>query len=314
MRKFMPCTLRYALCASALQKSKIIPYIILGVYRMNQNTFEKILNIWQDHEQQSIANIPTEKTAACLSFAQFELAYFSAEQQQHIQQCNYCSQMNRLFNKYRTQPDSISITVDKKIEQRSLWEKLKNSLSNFIDRSGNFIAPIPRPIRFAVPVIAALILIFILRPTDAKYAALAQIEPLFYQPIESRGEESLSETEKLFQQGMAFYQQGDYDSAINKLLLVIKKQPEDVNANFYIGLCYLLIKNPDRAIFHLQKVIELNGDFLLEKCYWYLGNAYLLKNDGKKAVKMFEKVVAMEGDFEWEARGMIVDIKEISNR
>jgi tetratricopeptide (TPR) repeat protein len=106
----------------------------------------------------------------------------------------------------------------------------------------------------------------------------------------------------------------DYGSAINKLLLVIKKQPEDMNANFYVGLCYLLTKKTDRAIFHLQRIIELNGEFLYEKCYWYLGNAYLMKEDGKKALEMFEKVVAMEGDFEWEAREMIVDIKEISNK
>ena len=142
--------------------------------------------------------------------------------------------------------------------------------------------------------IATIILIFALTTPEGKYAPLARIEPLYYQSIESRGEESLTETEKLFQQGIAFYQQADYDSAINKLLLVIKRQPEDVNANFYVGLCYLLTKKANQAIFHLQKVIELNGEFLFEKCYWYLGNAYLLENNGKKALDIFEKVVAME--------------------
>lgn len=42
--------------------------------------------------------------------------------------------------------------------------------------------------------------------------------------------------------------------------------------------------------------------------------AYLLKEDEKKALEMFEKVVAMEEDFEWEAREMIDNIKEISDR
>lgn len=278
---------------------------------MNQNTFEKILNIWKDHEQQSMANMPTEKTTECLSFAQFEANNFSIEQQQHIQQCNYCSRMIRLFDKYRLSQHTVSIAADEKTEQESLWEKLKEKLSDFISGIANSIAPLPRPIRIAVPVIAVVILIFILRPTDAKYSALARIEPLYYQPIESRGEESLSETERLFQQGMAFYQQGEFQSAINKLLLVIKTQPDDVNANFYVGLCYLLTKKPDRAIIFMQKVIELNGEFLFEKCYWYLGNAYLLKNDRKKALEMFEKVVGMEGDFEWEAKGMIKKISKI---
>jgi tetratricopeptide (TPR) repeat protein len=309
--------MRYAPCRAALQKSKKISYIILGVDSMNQKTFEKILNTWKEHEYQSIAKMPTEKSAACLSFAQFEAGEFSSEQQEHIHQCNYCSRMNRLFDKYRRQQDAVSIAVDEKAtraKQELLWEKLKENLSGFINGLGNFVAPIPKPIRLAIPiVIAALIMIFIIQTPEAKYAALARIEPLYYQSIESRGEESLSENERLFQQGMAFYQQGKYGPAINKLLLVIKKQPEDVNVNFYVGLCYLLIKNPDRAIFYLQKVIELNGEFLFEKCYWYLGNAYLLKNDRKKALKMFEKVVAMEGDYEWEAKEMIERIEKIVN-
>lgn len=278
---------------------------------MNQNTFEKILNIWQAQEQQSMANMPTEKTTECLSFAQFEANNFSIEQQQHIQQCNYCSRMIRLFDKYRLSQHTVSIAADEKTEQESLWEKLKEKLSDFISGIANSIAPLPRPIRIAIPVIAVLILIFILRPADANYTTLARIEPLYYQPIETRGEESLSKTERLFQQGMAFYQQQNYKSAINKLLLIIESQPEDANANFYLGLCYLLMKKNDRAILHLHKVIELKGEFLYEKCYWYLGNAYLLKNDGNKALSMFEKVVELEGDFEWEAREMI---EKISNK
>jgi TolA-binding protein len=285
---------------------------------MNQTTFEKILKLWKESEQTRIAKMPIAKTDACLSFAQFEAAEFSREQQKHIHRCNYCSRMNTLFDKYRSQQIDFSISVEEQktmSDREPIREKLKKNLGGFVKELSNYIPPIPKPIRITIPVIiAVLILIFVLRTPEAKYAALARIEPLYYQSIESRGEETLSETEKLFQQGMAFYQQGDYDSAINKLLLVIKNLPEDVNANFYVGLCYLLMKKTDRAIFHLQKVIEMKGEFLFEKCYWYLGNAYLLKNDGKQALKMFDKAVAMEGDFEWEAMEMIVDIKEISNK
>jgi|GEM_PF-2559895 len=282
---------------------------------MDQKIFEHILKLWKNREEQEQQALVFSKTGSCISFEQFDAADFSIEQQEHIQQCNYCSRMNRLFDKYRRQQDAVLIAVDEKearVQQESLWEKLKENLNGFIHGLGNFVAPIPSPIRLGIPImIIALILIFVLRTPEAKYATLARIEPLYYQPIESRGEASLSETEKLFQQGMAFYQQGNYQCAINKLLLVSKSQPDEVNANFYVGLCYLLTKKADRAILHLQKVIELNGEFLFEKCYWYLGNAYLLKEDGKKALEMFEKVVAMEGDFEWEARGMIEKISKI---
>ena len=317
-RKAKNCSMLQALCAmlSALCKNEKEFRIYFWEFeRMNQNTFEKILKIWHQSEQARTAKMSPAKTESCLSFAQFEAAEFTPEQQEHIHHCHYCARMNVLFEKYRSQRNEIPIPVfekDAKVKQTMIWEKLKKKLNFLAKAMTKRLEPIPVLIRYAIPIaIAVIVLIFIFRSPGVKYSHLARIEPLYYQPLESRGEESLSASEKLFQQGMAFYQQEDYDSAITKLLLVIKKQPDDVNANFYIGLCYLLTKKPNRAISYLKKVIKLKGEFLYEQCYWYLGNAYLLKNDVKKAIEMFEKVVAMEGDFEWEAREMV---EKISNK
>jgi tetratricopeptide (TPR) repeat protein len=277
--------------------------------------FDEIINIWQNAERESLSQFAPNKSDNCLTFAQFEQyiqGQYTPDQNQHVQSCAYCQKMIRLFQKYAAE----TLPTTEKINWLSrLLANWRNNWQSITKGLNELVKPIPVPARLTiVGLAAAIILMLLLIPSEKKYSHLARIEPLYYQSIESRGEESLSESERLFQQGMAFYQQGDYGSAINKLLLVIKKQPEDMNANFYVGLCYLLTKKTDRAIFHLQRIIELNGEFLYEKCYWYLGNAYLMKEDGKKALEMFEKVVAMEGDFEWEAREMIVDIKEISNK
>ena len=87
---------------------------------------------------------------------------------------------------------------------------------------------------------------------------------------------------------------------------------KNLQAHFYLALCYL--KKYDQGTFHLQRIIELKGEFLFEKCYWYLGNAYLLKEDGKKALEMFEKVVKFEGDFEWEAREVILKRSKVNTK
>jgi len=282
---------------------------------MRLKSFDEIINIWQNAEQESLSRFAANKSDNCLTFAQFEQfiqGKFTSAQHQHVQNCAYCQKMIHLFQKYAAE----SLPTTEKINWWSrLLASLRSNWQGITEGLGALVKPIPIPARLTIVGVAATItLMLFIIPAGKKYSHLARVEPLYYQPIESRGEVSLSEAERLFQQGMAFYQQGDYRSAINKLLLVIKQQPDNVNANFYLGLCYLLIKKPDRAIFHLQKVIELNAKFLYEKCYWYLGNAYLLKNDRKKALEMFDKVVAMEGDYEWEAREMIDDIKEISNR
>jgi len=282
---------------------------------MKPKNFDEIIRIWKNAEQESLSQFVQNRSESCLTFSQFKRyvqGEFSPEQHQHVQNCDYCQKMIRLFQKYV--PD-ISLAATRK-KRWTRWRKiLKSNWQGLTEEFRSLVKPIPAPARVAIAgIVATIMLLLLFLPSEQRYSHLARIEPLYYLPIESRSEASLSKTEKLFEQGMAFYQQENYKSAINQLLLVIKQQPDDASANFYLGLCYLLIKKPDRAIFYLQKVIELNGDFLLEKCYWYLGNAYLLKNDGKKALEMFEKALMMEGDYEWEAREMIGNIKEISNR
>ena len=279
---------------------------------MKPKNFDEIIRIWQNAEQESLSQFVRNRSDSCLTFSQLNQSVqgkFSPEQHQHVQNCGYCQKMIRLFQKYV--PDA-SLTAKRGKRWTRLRTIVKSNWQGLTEEFRSLVKPIPVPARIAIAgIVATIILLLLFLPSEQKYSHLARVEPLYYLPIESRGEASLSKTERLFQQGMAFYQQGEYKSAINTLLLVIKQQPDDASANFYLGLCYLLIKKPDRAIFYLQKVIELNGDFLFEKCYWYLGNAYLLKNDGKRALAMFEKVVALEGDFEWEARGMIEKISTI---
>ena len=279
---------------------------------MKPKNFDEIIRIWQNAEQESLSQFVRNRSDSCLTFSQlnqYVQGKFSPEQHQHVQNCGYCQKMIRLFQKYV--PDA-SLTAKRGKRWTRLRTIVKSNWQGLTEEFRSLVKPIPAPARIAIAgIVATIILLLLFLPSEQKYSHLARVEPLYYLPIESRGEASLSKTERLFQQGMAFYQQGDYKSTINKLLLVVKQQPDDASANFYLGLCYLLIKKPDRAIFYLQKVIELNGDFLFEKCYWYLGNAYLLKNDGKRALAMFEKVVALEGDFEWEAREMIEKISTI---
>ena len=180
---------------------------------------------------------------------------------------------------------------------------------NILNSLGDIFKPIPTPIRLAVPALLVIVvLIYMFFPLSEKhseFADLAVIEPVYYQPVEIRGGQTISEAERIFQQGMFFYQQNKYQQAIKKLSLATQLQPEDVNYHFYLGICYLLIKKSDQAISHLKQVIELKGTFLFEKCYWYLGNAYLLQEKPKEALKMFEKVIVMEKEYFWDAKKRI---------
>lgn len=285
---------------------------------MKQSTFEKILRFWEASEQQQVEKITATKSEACLSFEQFEAGQLASEQQKHIKDCLYCRRLNRLVEKYK-ETTTVAPSSFKSADPAPDYNLAR--LSQMIDRTlreilkflTNPLYAKSRQIAIAGALVAIVILgmLTIFKPfktLEKGYAKFAQIEPLEYQSLEILDGKSGSESVRFFEEGMLLYQQQQYQAAINKLLLVVRGNPNDANANFYMGLCTLLLKDSDNAISFFQKVIELKAEFLLEKCYWYLGNAYLLKEDGKKAVEMFEKVVAMKGDYEWEARKIIIQI------
>lgn len=171
---------------------------------------------------------------------------------------------------------------------RTVSSRISETGRKLVSSSWELVVPVPKVVRIGLPsamVVLVAILLF-LTPSE-EYSDLARIEIVPYIPISVKG---ATETETSFDEGMSFYNEGKYSEAIEKLESVLEKKPGRVNTRLYLGLCYLLNNNVDKAIEHLTRAIELGGNSLLEICHWYLGNAYLLKEDGEKALEEFKKV------------------------
>jgi len=283
---------------------------------MDQLALDKVLQRWKASEKSRMSQISSSRTDSCPSFSQLMQQELSAALMQHIETCPHCTRLKELSEKYK------SPTLVKATRKFSISDIIE-IMAGFFVKIRKVFQSIGEPIKdsypvgyklakFSIPVLAAVIvLILLLTPPPNPLAELAHIEPVFYHPIEIRAQAMLSQSDLLFEQAMAHYRQQQYDSAIKALSRLLTIDATDVNANFFLGLCYLLQRKPDPAIPLFNKVIELEADFLLEKTYWYLGNAYLLKRDALKALEAFEKVVEFNGDYEGEARVMIREIAEI---
>lgn len=158
------------------------------------------------------------------------------------------------------------------------------------------------PVAFAIAV--ALILCHRFTPPPGKYAHLAVIERAYYRPVAIRTGERFPEAERLFDEAMVHYNRAEYAQAIEGLSKSIEKDPNNADAHFYLGICYLLERNAGRAIKHLQKALDLVGA-PAEKYHWYLGNAHLLRENRNRALAEFKKVVDFEGDYQFEAKKII---------
>jgi tetratricopeptide (TPR) repeat protein len=289
---------------------------------MKNSTFEKILTQWKLSEEKRMKDIRLPKTKQCLSFNQFRTGIFNSDEMIHLKKCDYCSKMRELFFRYE---DDEYIQADNLLEQPSVsvlrlaWDKSSLVVKAFFDKIANklgrSIFPLPNPLKIALgTAIIIFLIIGVFNEAEPKLSDLAQIEPHYFQSLNIRDGALVSESEQLFERATIFYNQENYQQAINKLLEANQLQPNDANINFYLGICYLLTDKLNLAIQQFNIVINSQNVQFVEMSYWYLGNVYLLKEEGKQALNMFQKVVDMERDYEWEAKEMIEKIQFILNQ
>lgn len=230
--------------------------------------------------------------------------------EEHLLTCDDCFQnmysLSPAVARLHEEPKKFLSELKKKEPVRVTWKH------NIVDAARNLVE-MPLPFRVAIPsvLVTAIVLLLFLLPTR-QLSDLARIEPLPYRPLSIKSGAGVDEAKRIFDEGMNYYVQKEYQEAISKLTEALQKHPGSSTFHFYLGLCYLLTEQVNPAIQHLQKSLELSDASNPELACWYLGNAWLLKEKSSDALESFEKVVAFKGDYEWEARDIIEEIHELS--
>jgi len=113
------------------------------------------------------------------------------------------------------------------------------------------------------------------------YADLAYIDHVEYERIVRRSlfddySEGYSEYQKNTREG--------YSNAIKHFKIVLDDNPGNPDANFYIGLSYLMTKKYDIGIEHLNISASHHDTTLKSLSYWYIGNSYLKLEKPEEAI------------------------------
>lgn len=172
-------------------------------------------------------------------------------------------------------------------------------------------------IRILIPVTAvAILLLIFVTPIQKNFSDLAIIENASYLALKVRGfADEFSSTQHLYDQGMKYYQEKNYEHAIQKLNVFVKRKKNNAYGHFYLGVSYLLTDEYKKGIKHLNSACELcqkqGKDILVEKCHWHLGNAYLKINETDKALKEFRNVVVVGGEYKEDAINQMMRIEDL---
>ena len=85
------------------------------------------------------------------------------------------------------------------------------------------------------------------------------------------------------------------DLAIDELVYVLEKQPDNYDAYYDLAKIYFEFGNYDSAIENLENVLEFKQDN--ELIYYYLAEAYQANDEIDKAISNFLKAIATNNKF-----------------
>lgn len=144
-------------------------------------------------------------------------------------------------------------------------------------------------------------------PASDPVAKLAMVKPPPYLPSRLRGVPN--EAAESFARAMRLYAEGRYREAIPGLEQASRIDSAPASASFYLGTCYLLTGQPDRALGPLDRVIALGETPYLEEAWFLKAKALIAQRDFEGARAALVTVTRLQGDREQDARALLGELR-----
>ncbi len=106
-----------------------------------------------------------------------------------------------------------------------------------------------------------------------------------------------------------FYQEGDFENAIEHFELFLENQPNDAGAQLYLGISFYEEDRYHDAEASLTKVVDHQDNLYVDKAEWYLGLCYLALNENDRARRKFAGLASGNSDKAEEAKKLLRKIK-----
>nr|BFD33250.1 hypothetical protein GTC16762_28680 [Pigmentibacter ruber] len=116
--------------------------------------------------------------------------------------------------------------------------------------------------------------------------ALAQKIPICMQSYNNT-----NSIESKFQEAKSMIQKYDYEIAVNKYQLLLKKVPNSCRARVGLAICYRMMRNYQKAESMCRQAIEKNPVYV--QAYDELGKIYVNMNKIEESIKVFKQAVTL---------------------
>lgn len=106
----------------------------------------------------------------------------------------------------------------------------------------------------------------------------------------------------LLEESLAYFNDEEYDKAINNFSIILKEYPKELNAIFYSGLAYFEIGEYDNAIEKLNFVIYHHEGFFNPDASWYKALALIKLERIDDAKLLLQKIKDSKGAYSRKAK------------
>ncbi len=254
---------------------------------------------------ESKKSIQEKDSFNCLSldqFVAFSTGNVTTEErnkiQQHLEKCSLCEDA---FDGVKIYPDKEQIKSKMLDLNESFQKRLAAKKPKRLDRTIYY--PLAAAAAVVMIIIGIYFLIFLQSPND-------QLFTQYFEPYPNTIPLYRSDRVVLpLQHAMVEYEIENYSEALSRLKTMISKDPNNVTAHFYAGICELKMNNTDQAIGHFQTVKSTSSSDFIEPANWYLALAFIKNNDLKKAKQILNSIVNNKCEYAHQSALLLDQLK-----
>lgn len=114
----------------------------------------------------------------------------------------------------------------------------------------------------------------------------------YYEPyqVTMRVRSADTEIEKMLAEALNKYEAGDYASALPVFEYVLSQDSTKIGVHLYSGISNMEIYEYEDAEESFDKIIEHQNNLFIEQAEWYLGFCYLMTDNEDKAIEQFSEI------------------------
>lgn len=107
---------------------------------------------------------------------------------------------------------------------------------------------------------------------------------------------------------MELFSKGNTKKALSRFQVILETYPDDVNANFYAGLCYYNLKEYTSATNSFEKCVDSKYTNFSEEAEWYKAKSLLAGGKKNEAIELFNKISDANGYYSAQAKKIVTSL------